>query len=255
MVCATLDPSTRTTSLKEAMFNRPSPETSHPKPLQAKWLPMALSCLALAISIGGHAFTSINTVNITELSSKMDALSGFRASVDEGDSRRERQIQALRAELVRQQGVIKSLQAQLASAQASSTSASALPSGFHPLNDEANRQAALAKTETAPLPNGVNDQFDRAIRERIKQFWVEPPTRKGEHMDDEDVTVLLFQVDRSGAIRDVQVANTSGQIEFDNSVIKAALRMAHIPEIASMSNEAYAKVASFRLAVNPLQLK
>ena len=44
-------------------------------------------------------------------------------------------------------------------------------------------------------------------------------------------------------------------IEFDNSVIKAALRMREIPEVASMSEESYRNVANFRMAFSPNALR
>jgi TonB family protein len=74
-------------------------------------------------------------------------------------------------------------------------------------------------------------------------------------VDDEDTVVLQFSVDRKGWVTDVQVANTSGVIEFDNSAIKAALRMNTIPEIARLNDQAYAQIKVFRLAITPLDMK
>lgn len=230
------------------------------KLLQAKWFPLVLSGLALTISIGGHAFTSNNTVNITELINKVTALNDFRDMADEGNSRRDRQIQALRSEQVRQQEVIKALQAELEQAKASSVSstgsAAALPAASQSLFDEAQRQAAMSRTETEPLANGVNSDFDRSVRRAMKPHYIAPPARQGERVEDDDMVVLQFQVDRSGNIRDVQVANTSGFVEYDNAVVKAALRLQRIPEVASMSVEAYKQIArNFRLAVMPMHLR
>lgn len=113
----------------------------------------------------------------------------------------------------------------------------------------------MAANEQAPLPNGVSENFDALVAQRMKPHWEAPPKRSGEKTDDEDVVVLQFQLERNGRIRDVQIANTSGMIEFDNSVIKAALRMREIPEVASMSDESYRNVANFRMAFSPNALR
>ncbi|HBO7921181.1 TPA: energy transducer TonB, partial [Pseudomonas aeruginosa] len=101
-----------------------------------------------------------------------------------------------------------------------------------------------------------NERFDNLVRTRMKQHWEAPPVRPGrEHVDDEDTVVLQFIVDRQGWISDVQVANSSGIVEFDNSAVKAALRMNSIPEIGRLSDQAYLQIKAFRLAISPVHMK
>lgn len=227
--------------------------------LQAKWLPGAVAVLALVIAIGGHAFTAINSIGFAKMSNKIDSLESFQTSTEKADGNQDRLLQGLQGEVVKQVRTIQALQAELAElrqAQAEhKTDTKAKPAGFDAVNQEAVRAASLAKKEQRPLANGVNPRFDQLIRSRMKPYWEAPPRRPGaEGMDDEDVVVLQFALDRQGNILDVQVANTSGQIEYDNSVVKAALRMAAIPEIARLTDEAFAQVKAFRLSIAPGQL-
>lgn len=227
--------------------------------LQAKWFPVAIASLALVISIGGHTFTAVNSVELAKMSNSIDNLEAFRGVTERADGGQDHALQALQAELTKQQRTIQSLQnevKELRSLKTKVKSDSKMPTGFEAVNEEARRQEAAAKAEQQPLKNGVSDRFDNLVRTRMKQHWEAPPVRPGrEHVDDEDTVVLQFTVDRQGWITDVQVANTSGVIEFDNSAVKAALRMNSIPEIGRLSDEAYLQIKAFRLAINPLHMK
>lgn len=228
--------------------------------LQAKWFPSAIASLALAIAIGGHAFTAINSVGFAKMSNKIDNLESFQGLTERADGNQDRLIQTLQGEVVKQARTIQSLQSELAEMRREQTEhksdTKSKPAGFEAVNQEALKGAERAKQEQRPLANGVNPRFDQLIRSRMKPQWEEPPRRPGaESMDDEDVVVLQFAVDRQGTLLDVQVANTSGQIEFDNSAVKAALRMNAIPEIARLNDEAYAQVKVFRLSITPGQMK
>nr|CEK42137.1 hypothetical protein PQBR57_0184 [Pseudomonas fluorescens SBW25] len=227
---------------------------------KAKWFPSAVSALALVIAIGGHGFTALNSVGYVKSANRIESLEAAQAATQRADGSQDRAIQVLNAEQSKSQRAIQILQAenaelrkQLAEPHSQSKSA---PAGFEPVNREALQRAEIAKKENRPLANGVNERFDNLVRTRMQPFFEEPPRRPGaESMDDEDVVVLQFAVDRAGMISDVQVANTSGQIEFDNSAVKAALRMGSIPEIARLNDQAYAQVKAFRLAINPAQMK
>jgi len=228
--------------------------------LQARWFPGAIASLALVIAIGGHAFTAINSVGFARMSNKIDNLEAFQGLTERTDGNQDRLIQSLQSELVKQVRITQSLQAEVAELRQAQSehkgTSNSKPAGFDAVNQEAIRAAAQAKQEQHPLPNGVNPRFDQLIRSRMKPHWEEPPHRPGaENMDDEDLVVLQFALDRQGNILDVQVANTSGQIEFDNSAVKAALRMDAIPEISRLTDEAFAHVKTFRLAITPAQMK
>lgn len=227
---------------------------------KAQWFPTAASSLALVISIGGHAFTAINTVGYVKSANKVENLEAFQAATQRVDGGQDRAIQALNAEVGKLIRTNQSLQTETAELRqalvAAKTDSKSTPAGFDAVNQEALQRAQQAKKEQRPLPNGVNERFDNLVRTRMQPFFEQPPRRPGaESMDDEDVVVLQFAVDRTGLLTDVQVANTSGQIEFDNSAVKAALRMNAIPEIGRLNDQAYAQVKVFRLAITPGQMK
>ncbi|MEX6780176.1 TonB family protein [Pseudomonas aeruginosa] len=227
--------------------------------LQAKWFPGAIASLALVISIGGHTFTAFNSVGLARMSNSIGNLEAFQGVTERADGNQDHALQALQAELAKQQRSVLSLQAEvkeLRSLKAEVKSDNKMPSGFEAVNEEARRQEAAAKNEQQPLQNGVNERFDNLVRTRMKQHWEAPPVRPGrEHVDDEDSVVLQFTVDRQGWISDVQIANSSGIVEFDNSVVKAALRMNAIPEIGRLSDQAYLQIKAFRLAISPPHMK
>lgn len=212
------------------------------------------------IAIGGHAFTALNSVGYVKAANKIENLEASQVATQRADGSQDRAIQTMGAEIGKLQRAFQSLQAentelrkQLAENHADSKSA---PAGFESVNREALQHSEKAKNEKRPLANGVNERFDNLVRSRMQPFFQEPPRRPGaEGMDDEDVVVLQFAVDRAGMITDVQVANSSGQIEFDNSAVKSALRMGSIPEIARLNDQVYAQVKAFRLAINPSQMK
>lgn len=227
---------------------------------KAQWFPTAVSCLALAITLGGHAFTAFNSVGYVRSANKIESLEAFQAATQRADGSQDRAIQALNTEVGKLLRTNQTLQSEVAELRRAQTQArpdaKSAPAGFDAVNHDALQKAEQAKKEKRPLPNGVNERFDNLVRTRMQPFFEEPPRRPGaESMDDEDVVVLQFAVDRGGLITDVQVANTSGQIEFDNSAVKAALRMNAIPEIARLNDQAYAQVKTFRLAINPGQMK
>lgn len=228
--------------------------------LQAKWFPGAIATLALVISIGGHGFTAFNSVGYAEMSNKIDNLQSRLSMTERADGNQDHLIQALQGEVVKQARAIQSLQGEIAAMRKTHAeqSADAKPtsSGFEAVRQEGLKNAELGKREKQPKANGVNARFDELIRSRMKPYYEQPPRRPGpEHMEDDDLVVLQFAVDRRGTILDVQVANTSGQMEFDNNALKAALRMNAIPEISRLNEEAYAQVKVFRLAVTPGQMK
>lgn len=227
--------------------------------LQAKWFPATVALVSLAISIGGHTFTRFHSIALAEQQNNVSALTADMASTQQADVTQDRALQTLYAELQRQRQQIAALQSQLSKHQHSdptgSGSSAQLPAGFEAVQAQAEQEEAMAANEQAPLPNGVSENFDALVAQRMKPHWEAPPKRSGEKTDDEDVVVLQFQLERNGRIRDVQIANTSGMIEFDNSVIKAALRMREIPEVASMSDESYRNVANFRMAFSPNALR
>ena len=232
-----------------------SADEAQPKSfLKAKWFPVAASSLALVIAIGGHAFTALNSVQVANHGNRIDGLEAFKQTTETASGGRDREFQTLQAEvgrLQRQSDEQRAEIAQLKTTKPQTVDKSELPAGFAPVNEQAQRQSELAKAETKPLPNGVSAKFDSVIRARMKPFWEQPPVRRGgEYMDAEDIVVLQFQVERNGYIRNVVVANTSGQIEFDNAAVKAALRMGEIPEIASLSDQNYQRVAQFRISFN-----
>ncbi|WP_121498339.1 energy transducer TonB family protein [Pseudomonas aeruginosa] len=227
--------------------------------LQAKWFPGAIASLALVISIGGHTFTAFNSVALATMMNNISNLEAFRSVTERADGSQDHALQALQGELTRQQRTILALQGELKELRAQKVepkSDSTMPAGYEAVNEEARRQESAAKAEQQPLKNGVNDRFDSLVRDRMKQHWEAPPVRPGsEHVDDEDTVVLQFAVDRQGWITDVQVANSSGVVEFDNSAVKAALRMNAIPEIARLSDQAYLQIKAFRLAISPPHMK
>lgn len=227
---------------------------------KAKWFPSAVSALALVIAIGGHAFTALNSVGYVKSANRIESLEAAQTATQRADGSQDRAIQGLNAEVSRLQRAVQVLQTENAELRKQQTETHAqsksAPAGFESVNREALQRAEMAKKESRPLANGVNERFDNLVRTRMQPFFEEPPRRPGaESMDDEDIVVLQFAVDRAGMITDVQVANTSGQIEFDNSAVKAALRMGSIPEIARLNDQAYAQVKAFRLAINPAQMK
>lgn len=227
---------------------------------KAQWFPTAAASLALVISIGGHAFTAINTVGYVKSANKVENLEAFQAATQRVDGGQDRAIQTLNAEVGKLIRTNQSLQTEVAELRqavaAAKTDSKSTPAGFDAVNQEALQRAQQAKKEQRPLPNGVNERFDNLVRTRMVPFFEQPPRRPGaESMDDEDIVVLQFAVDRTGLLTDVQVANTSGQIEFDNSAVKAALRMNAIPEIGRLNDQAYAQVKVFRLAITPGQMK
>lgn len=229
--------------------------------LIAKWLPFAMSAVALAVSIGGHAFTGANTVALAGLTNKLEDIRDFKETTLAAGSQRDRQMQSLTDELSKREREIAALQeevANLKSRPAAQTKAADVRTQFIELREQAEMEDKMARAEKNPLPNGVNEQFDNTIRHRVKRYWTEPEPQdfEGYHRLDSDVvTVLKIEVDRTGVIRTATVANTSGHLFFDESVVKAVLRMGSIPEIGRLPAEAYSRLASFRLAFSPYQLR
>ncbi|MFL1449434.1 energy transducer TonB [Pseudomonas tritici] len=227
---------------------------------QGKWFPVAIAGLALAISIGGHTFTAFNSVGFVTASNKIDSIESTLSQTVQANDTQDRAIQTLHAQLTKaltdiqlQNDVIAKLRKNASESKHDST---ALPAGYKSVREEAVRQTKAAEGETAPLVNGVNKRFDTLIRSRMKPHFDPLPVRVGEDkIDDDDMVVLQFQVDRQGAIQDVQVASSSGQIELDNSAVKAALRMNSIPEIAGLNDQAYAQVRNFRLGITPSHMR
>lgn len=228
--------------------------------VQGKWFPVALAGLALAVSFGGHAFTASNAVGFVTASNKIESLETSLAQANASNDAQDRAIQTLQSHLNKASADVQQLNQRLeklaAEARTAKSSDGELPAGYKSVREEAFRQAEAAQAEKQPLANGVNERFDTLIRSRMKPHWDQFPARVGEDkIDDEDMVVLQFQVDRQGLIQDVQVANTSGQIELDNSAVKAALRMNSIPEIAGLNDQAYAQIRNFRLAITPAHMK
>lgn len=227
---------------------------------KAKWFPTAAASLALVISIGGHAFTAINSVGFASSSNKIESLEAFKDATQRADGSQDHEIQGLKAEvgkLIRSVQALQLENAELRQARSEPrVESKTSPSGFGAVNPEAMLHAEQAKKEQRPIPNGVNDRFDHLVRTRMQPFYEEPPSRPGaESAENDDAVVLQFAMSRSGLLTDVQVADTSGQTDFDNSVIKAALRMNAIPEIGRLNDQAYAQVKVFRLAITPGQMK
>lgn len=226
--------------------------------LRAKWLPLATAVLALAIAIGGHAFTAGLSVGFAKMLNKIESLEAFQSSTENADGNQDRQLQALQSELVKQVRTIQSLQLEVAELRKLESErrseSNAKPAGFDAAHREGSRAASLA-IKQRPVAVGVNPRFDQLIRSRMKPFWELPPRQAGaEGIAGEDMVVLQFDLDRQGSIVDVQVANTSGQSEYDKSVVAAAKRMGAIPEIAGLTDEAFAQVKAFRLSITPNQL-
>jgi TonB family protein len=232
-----------------------SADEAHPKSfLKAKWYPVAASTLALVIAIGGHAFTAFNSVQVANHGNRIDGLEAFKLTTENAYGGRDREFQALQAELGRLQRQGDEQRAEIAQLKAikpSTVDKSEKAAASTQENEKAQHQSESAKTETKPLPNGVSPKFDSVIRDRMKPYWEQPPAlHGGENMDAEDIVILQFKVERNGFISNVGVANTSGQIEFDNAAVKAALRMAQIPEIARLNDQSYQRVSQFRIAFN-----
>lgn len=221
--------------------------------LQAKWFPGAIASVALVIAIGGHTFTSWNSVSLAKLWNQVEGLEAFKLSTQRSDSNQDRAIQALQGELRNQQRVNQQLQTDIADLRKSiaeqKRDTKQTPAGIAPVSQDAMRSVEAVKSEKRPLPNGVNERFDSLIRSRMKPYWEAPPRRPGEESVNEDMVVLQFRVDRQGSIIEVQVVSTSGQPELDNSAVKAALKMGSIPEVANLNNQAYAQVQNFRLSI------
>ena len=228
--------------------------------LQAKWFPTAISVLALVISIGGHAFTATNSVGYVTLANKIRTVEAAQGQTEQIDVAQDREVQMLKSELAKHVRAIQALQddfVEMRKTQVVKKSDSAVgQTGSKSTREEAQRQAEVAQTEKQPKANGVNERFDTLVRSRMKPHWDQLPNRAGEEkIDDDDMVVLQFQIDRQGTVQDVQVANTSGQMDLDNSAVKAALRMNSIPEIAGLNDQAYAQVRVFRLSITPAQMK
>lgn len=227
---------------------------------KAQWFPSAVASLALVISIGGHVFTAFNSVGYVESANKIEGLEAFQATTQRVDGAQDRAIQTLSAELGKLTRTVQALQAENAvlrqSQMDSKKGSKSTPSGSEAVQQQALHNAQLAKKEQHPLPNGVNERFDGLVRKRMQPFFEIAPTRSGaESLDDDDVVVLQVAVDRAGRLTDVQVASTSGQIEFDNGAVKAALRMSTIPEIGRLNDQTYSQVKVFRLSITPEQMK
>jgi TonB family protein len=223
--------------------------------LQAKWFPGAIAAVALIIAIGGHTFTGWNSVNLAKMNNQVDGLEAFKATSQSSDSNQDRAIQGLQTDARNLQRTVQQLQAEVAELRKASTAqkreSRPAPATVEALDPVAVKQAEKFKAEETPLPTSVNERFDNLIRSRMKPYWEAPAVRPGEEaVNDKTMAILQFRVDRQGAVTDVQVANTSGHIEFDNAAIKAALKMDSIPEIAGLNNQAYAHVQNFRLAVS-----
>lgn len=227
---------------------------------RAKWLPSAVSSLALVIAIGGHAFTALNSVGYVKSANKIESLEAAQAATQRADGSQDRAIQGLSAELAKAHRATQAMQVrleELSKQQAETRNESkAIVAGIESANRDALQRAEQVKKEKRVLANGVNQRFDNLVRTRMQPFFEEPAPRPGAQSSaDEDVVVLQFAVERAGVIADVQVAQSSGQIEFDNSAVKAALRMGSIPEIARLNDQAYGQVKAFRLAISPSQMK
>lgn len=226
--------------------------------LQAKWFSPAIATLALVIAIGGHAFTAINTVGTVGLSTKLSTLETLPLMMQESDTKQDQAIRALQAEISNLSGVLAAQQRKIAALEGNvkSVAQTSVNGEYKALNETALAQREASETEKQPLKNGVNQQFDNLVRNRIKANWIQPPVRTDEERaDDEDIVVLLFAVERNGWITDVSIANTSGVMDFDNAVIEAALRTSSIPEIARASDQVYSQVKTFRLEVSPAHMR
>lgn len=225
--------------------------------LQANWFPGAIASLALVVAIGGHAFTGLNSVQLTELQNNVMGLEGSQTAQQAGDNSRDHTLRTLEAELLRHRRAIITLREELAalkSKPSSESDADRERQADRGAPVETSDGAPAAQGVAQPLPNGVSAVFDDLVRSRLKRHW-EGARGTNERIWDDDVVVLEFRLRRDGSVQYVEIADTSGTIEFDNSVLKAALRMGAVPEVARMTDESYKKVATFQLAVNPVSLR
>ena len=228
--------------------------------LQAKWFPGAIASLALAISIGGHAFTALNSVGYAKMANKIDNLEASQGATERADGNQDRTIQALQGELVKQARTIQTLQTALAGMRNTQgdlkADAGSAPAAINAVAQVTSVKEQVTKDERRHLPHGVSERFDNLIHSRMKLHWEEPPVRAdAAQLGSDDYAVLQFAVDRQGWITDVQVASTSGAPDFDNSAVKAALRMNSIPEIARLNDQAYSQIRVFRLAITPASMR
>ncbi|MPQ69372.1 energy transducer TonB [Pseudomonas sp. MWU12-2323] len=221
--------------------------------LQAKWFPGAIASVALVIAIGGHAFTGWNSVSLAKLWNQVEGLEAFKLTTQRSDSNQDRAIQVLQADLRNLQRVNQQLQTDVADLRKSIAEqkryTKQTPADVESVNQGTKSSGEAVSSEKHPLPIGVNERFDNLIRSRMKPYWEAPPRRAGEEGGSDDTVVIQFRVDRQGSITEVQVVSTSGQMELDNSAVKAALKMGSIPEIAHLNNQAYAQVQNFRLSI------
>jgi TonB family protein len=228
--------------------------------LQAKWFPGAIASLALAISIGGHAFTALNSVGYAKMANKIDNLEAIQGATERADGNQDRAIQALQGELVKQARTIQALQTTLAGMRNTQgdlkADAGSAPAAINAVAQVTSMKEQVTKDERRHLPHGVSERFDNLIHSRMKLHWEEPPLRAdAAQLGSDEYAVLQFAVDRQGWITDVQVASTSGAPDFDNSAVKAALRMNSIPEIARLNDQAYSQIRVFRLAITPASMR
>lgn len=209
--------------------------------------PQLLSALALAIALGGHAFTAANSVSLARLNNVVDGLVFSKSTSQEESSQRDRTLQSLQAEIERNAGVISDLRMQVAALDAFAKDAKAKAQ-----KTEVESKAVKGSSDDA-VTVGVSPQFDSAIRARLIQQWKAPTVDRNLMVDEDGLTVMQFSLSREGIIRDVRVTNSSGQPEFDAALVAAAKRVAAIPEVARMTNEHYARVSLFHIAIYPAQ--
>lgn len=229
----------------------------------AKWFPTTISILALAIAIGGHGFTAVNSQGLAGVKNSVDDLLVFRASTNDVDGLQDRQIQAMRNELVKQRRMIQELKAELESEEskqttASSSSTSGTVRAVTPEREaqlfEQHRQAELKHQNDARDSPAIG-AFSNALRAALKTRYTPPAWGQGVKIDEDDVVVLQITFARNGYIQDARIGISSGMEDFDNAALKAALLLNQFPAVARLDQKDYLRVARFQIGISPAQMK
>lgn len=113
------------------------------------------------------------------------------------------------------------------------------------LKEDTERQAALADEVSEEAMGNIDD----LLRLRAAQGWSRPPSARPNMTVRLRVTMLP-----DGTITGVNVANSSGDIPFDNSAVAAVRNIGRVSEVQSLKPKEFERYRSFTMTFTPEDL-
>jgi TonB family protein len=110
------------------------------------------------------------------------------------------------------------------------------------------QQPSLASPATSNYAEIVNS-IDDLIIERVVENWARPPSARNGM-----VVVVQVEMVQDGTMRSVNVAKSSGDVPYDNSVVAAVKSIGRLSEMQELKPSDFQPYRSFKLTFSPEDL-